>query len=631
MAKAPAARWFDQKRESAWTDVIGIARGLRQDQAGRETRAIASLSTFEGRKLSGLNPYAYFKAPACEDLEWNVSRSLAQTVQAKVAGLQRPKPQFIVTDADWKTKRRAKRLDRFVEGQLHQRQGTYESAWDMGVDVFLDAAVVGTGVIKVYSDTDEKKVCLERVYQQELFVDPLEARNGNPLNLFHIYPYDRDKLIARFPKFEKEIRDAQSADDEFREATGKSYYGDQRRVAEQVVVYESWRLPLSSKKPGKHAICINGATLEWEDWERDEFPFVFLRWTKERMGFGATSLVEEVETIAQEIHRSINSIREAEKLNCTLIDCEEDQYDDEALESNEHFTVLKRKPGSPPVNIVTPNSFSESTLQWLKMNIEQAFAIPGISQMAAKSEKPSGVTAAIAMRTLNDLQSERFSVISEQYQNMYVALARHIVACTRELAEEDKNFAVRWPGGKFLRDIKWSDADLDEDMYTVRAEPVSGLVMSASHRYSTAQDLYNAGVIGADAFLRMIDMGDVERETNRLNAQNEYIEQLIDRYLDADEGDEDFEYESPEPFIIPELAIAQMGQAYLEAKMDRAPEFNTKLLRTYITESDKAIQNKMAKMAELQAKQQAQAAGVASPTPQVAPTAAPPASTPMAA
>ena len=607
--------WWEQSDASVWQEVCAIAKSLRDDQSSRRTRAIAAISTFEGRRLSALSPFAYFKAPAYEDLDWNIPRSLCQTVQAKIAGLQRPKAQFMVTDADWQTKRRAKRLDRFVEGQMFQRQGIYETAWDLGTDVFLDACIQGMGVIKVFADVDANKVQLERVFHWELHTDPQEAENGQPQNLFHTYAYDRRKLLKRFPEKRDAINAARGIEDE-REYEMLRDYSTTRRVADMVLVTEAWNL-----SAGKHAICINGATLAFEDWTRDEFPFVWVRWCKERMGFHATSLIEEVESIAREVNRTIVKMQESERLNTTILDVEDGQYMDEDLESNEAFTIIKRKPGTPPINIHTPNSYGESTLNWLKMNVEQMNALSGVSQMSQRAEKPSGVTAAVALRALADMQSERFSVVTRQYEQIYVSLARHIVACTRELAAENDDFAARWPGQRFVREIKWSDADLDESMYTVRVYAVSGLVNSPTDRYSTAQDLYNGGVIQADTLLRMIDMGDIEREKSRLMAQSEFVEDLIDRYLDAMPDDESFEYESPEPFIIHELAIAQVGQAYLEAKLDRAPEFNLELLRRFITECEMQVQKKTQRMAELQA--MAAGAAVQPPTPQVAPTAQP--------
>jgi hypothetical protein len=603
-------RWWEQKRESAAEAVFGIAKTLHQDATGRRSRALRALGLFEGRELAALTPLVYSRSTPQEELVWNIPRSLCLTVQAKIAGRSKPKPQFLTTDADYRTARRATKLDRFVEAQLHERQGIYESAWDLTIDVFLDAAIFGMGVIKVSANADEKRVQLERIFPWEILVDPLEAAYGKPLNLFHVYPYDRDALKARYPKQAKAIEDAGGFDWDGDDVVHLSH-AHNARIANQVRIVEPFRLPISSEKPGKHAITVANQVLEWEDYERPEYPFIFLRWSKERMGFYATGLVEEVECIAREINFTLERMRDAENLNAPVIVAKSGTLTKpEQVESNENWTLIEHD-GDVPPQFIAPQAYSESTLKWLTMHEEHAFTLSGISQLVASARKEKGITSGLALRTLDDQQSERLAVIDGQYEQLFPALARHIVWCTRELYEDDPSLMAKWPGQGFLREIKFSDVDIPENAYVVQIDKSNSITRMFAGRISTGQDLYNAGIISKDAFLRITQVGDVDREVNALQAQYSYIADLIDRYLDLtpEELDEDPGlYEVPEPFLIHELAMVQFGQAYLEWKArTRSPkqrveaEFNLELLRRFIEACDVEIQRKQAKLAQAQA------------------------------
>lgn len=606
--------WTDQKAAS--DSLFGIARELYADTAGRRTRAMSALGLFEGRKFGSLSPLIYSTATGqLEDMLWNIPRSLCLTVQAKVAGRQKPKPQFLTTDADYRTARKAKKLDRFVEAQLHERQGMYESAWDLGLDVFLDAAIWGLGVIRVSANASEKRVQLTRKFFWELLVDPLEAAQGTPQNLFDSYWYDADKLQALYPEYKSEIENAIGYSWDGDELLKGTELRDRMRMANMVRVVEGFRLPIASAKKsggfkGRHAIGIHGKILEWEDYERSEYPYVFLRWTKERMGFHATGLVEEVERITTEVNETLEQMGEAERLNNVYVDAEEDTITKpEQLESNEAFVLIERKKGSMPLQITAPNAFSESKLKWLQMHEEHGFSLSGISQLTASARKEKGITSALGLRALDDQQSERLSVIEGQYKQLFPALARHIVWCTRELFEDDPDLMVKWPGQGFLKEIKFSDVDVPENSYTIQIDEVAGITRKAAGRYSSGEELYNAGIISKEAHLRIRQLGDVERESNALQAQYGYVEELIERYLDMtpEELNEDPGlYEVPEPFLVHELAIAQVGQAYLEwkgrtlGKQREEAEFNLELLRRFIEECDIELQRKMQKLAELQ-------------------------------
>src|SRR6185436_12106299 len=201
-------RWHRLSGDAAAERVVAISRGLDAviGDANKQ-RWLAARSKYEGRAVSddvGAAAAAVFNT----DDMYNLSRSAADTAQAEIASRQRPKPMFLPTGAEWKLKRRAKKLDKFVEAQMHQRQSArYSDVWEVAEDAFLDAENAVGGVIKVSIDVGRGRVVYERIPAYELKIDPHEARNGNPRNYFHEYPMDLDLAEATFVDTLEEVAD----------------------------------------------------------------------------------------------------------------------------------------------------------------------------------------------------------------------------------------------------------------------------------------------------------------------------------------------------------------------------------------------------------------------------------------
>jgi hypothetical protein len=550
------------------------------------------------RRLGGLSPAAYYRAGAYSGannapLTWPEERSIANAAHAKLAGQQKPKVQFVTSDADWATKRKSKKLDRFVEGQFMQSVGIYGDVWQLMLRVFLDACVFPTGgAVKTFADEEDGRVSYERVFTWELFVDPLEARYGQPRNLFHVYPYDRDELIARFP----EHAEALEAAPEFVE-DGEAEWVGSRRVSNQIRVCEAWRLPFSSTKPGRHVIAINDQTLVDEEWTRNEFPFIWIHWSKHLVGSDGTSLIEEISSISDAVNDTVQRMQDSHtRTSMSVLTFEEGSVREEDLRSNEDGINFRIKPGAAMPQYVAPQPFGPANVQFLTMNVDKLHDVSGVSEMLSAGDKPAGLTAAVAIRATEDIQSKRFSVIYRAYEEAFVSLARHTVACVRELAEVKKDFSSRWSGKGFLKTIKWSDVDLEDDRYIIQIYPVGEVKNTPADRLQLIQELNAAGKVSDDALLQTIQYLDSAKELESVSRQRELVESYIDQWLDATpeaEQDGTFRYRPPIPWM-PSLpdALVQVAQAYLEAEMDEVPDYNKDFFLRFMQELDLEIQKK---------------------------------------
>jgi hypothetical protein len=590
-----AERWHRVEAVRTHEHVNSIVEWLWREQAPVRERMQRSLELYEGLSLPSLeatgyqNATRYSRAGDYDQQYWNVPRALVNAVSAKVAGRQRPKPSLVCTDADWATKRRAKRLERFAEATLHQPQGPCRDAWEVGTRMFVDCAVFSMGVLKVFADLEGRRIEIQRKLPWELLVDPEEAKYGAPLNIFDRYRYDKDRLAARFPAHSKAIYAA--GDDE------PTNWGSGMRIARACTVREAWRLPVSDGDKGKHAICIDGQTLLVEEWARDEFPFLIMRWAPHLIGWGAKSLVEEAAATNDELNFTIERMREGERSNAVpVVFYEEESIADEHIGSNKiGLAIPVRRAATKMPEYNAPAGYSESTLQWMRLHFEKCFELTGVSQMSASSRKEPGVTAGVALRAIAQMETERFSLIYTAYeQTLAVDLTRHVIACARDVASgpNGKDFKARWPGRKFLTEIAWSEADLEDDRYNIQPEAVPGLANTPADRLQLGQDLFNGGLIGPAAFLRITQMKDVDRELQALNVQHEIVDRYIEQWLEAEPEDEDegtFRFRGPLPFMDHADAILQCARAYMQAELDGAPDWNLEHFTRFIALCDQMI------------------------------------------
>jgi hypothetical protein len=596
-------KWHRLEKAEMARELVSLCVALQREQKSRKTRCRDAASRYEMRRLGGLNPAAYYRAGAYagnnnSPLTWPEERSIANAAHAKLAGQQKPKVQFVTSDSDWQTKRKSKKLDRFVEGQFMQTCGVYGDVWQLMLRVFLDACVFPTGgAVKTYADEEDGRVQYERAFTWELFVDPLEARYGQPRNLFHVYPYDRDELIERFPEHKEPLE----RQPEYVEEDEAEWVGS-RRVSNQIRICEAWRLPFSSTKPGRHVIAIDDVTLVDEEWTRNEFPFIWLHWSKHLVGSDGTSLVEEVSSIADAVNDTVQRMQDSHtRTSMGVLAFEEGSIREEDLRSNEDGINLRFAPGKAAPTYVPPQPFGPANVQFLTMNVDKLHDISGVTEMLSSGDKPAGLTAAVAIRAVEDVQSKRFSVIYRAYEEAFVSLARQTVACVRELAAVKKDFASRWSGKGFLKTIKWSSVDLEDDRYVVQLYPVGEVKNTPADRLQLIQELNAAGKVSDDALLQTIQYLDSAKELESVSRQRELIESYIDQWLDATPEAEQggtFRYRPPIPWM-PSLpdGLVQVAQAYLEAEMDDVPDFNKDFFLRFMQELDLEIQKKEARAA----------------------------------
>lgn len=578
--------WYKAKKSDMHSAVFAYVKRLDNSQYYRQSDNLKYMRLYGNYEFSSISPYANTRAePAYSTLQrltLNVVQSMTDTVVSKI-GKSKPKPYFLTDDGDFSLQRKAEKLTQFVEGQFYATK-FYEEAQK----AFKDACIFGTGAVKIYRDGDEIKA--ERTFIDEIMVDDNEAYYGQPRQMHQRKWVHKDVLKAAFPGSGGAIEMA--ATDSGRLGENKDRHGD------MLLVVESWRLRSSPKSnDGKHSICINNETLFAEDYSKDYFPFVFFRWNTKPLGFFGQGIAEQLMGLQLEINKLLKTIQVSMHLvSVPKLFVEASSKIVSAHLDNKIGSVVKYA-GTPP----TPGQLGTipgELFAHLDRLYSRAYEIIGISQLAAQSQKPGGLDSGKALRTFNDLESERFMETAQRREQVFLDAARIMIDYAKDIADETDNYAVKCPGSGFLKTINWADVQIEDDQYLMQCFPTSALSQTPSARLQEVQELLQAGFVSKEDGMKLLDFPDLKAFYNMTNAGVEDIERQIE--LMVDKG----EYQTPEPFQNLQYGITKMQQAYLKYRTQNAPEETLELFRQWMSDAknlmDRAAQEVQAQQAMAQ-------------------------------
>lgn len=557
-------QWWKSKKSDIAQSVAAIINTLSTFDSGRQTQFQISARLFGNVNLMGLNGLSFTKASAVtsatkDRVTYNVIQSCIDTVTSKMSK-NRPKPLFLTSGGDYKQQRRAKKLDKFMEGVFYENQ-----VYQLGPEIFRDAAVFGTGIVHVFAENG--RIRYERVIASELYSDTVESFYGKPRQLHRVKNIDRSVLIDMFPEYKKEIEVAPSASAELT--------GTYQNIADLVTVAESWHLPSGpDAKDGIHCITISNKDLLIEDYTKDFFPFVFLHWSKRLYGMWGQGLAEQLQAIQLEINKILWVIQRSFHLHGTYrVWIKTGSKLPKEHINNDIGAVITsdEKPEYLSSSFVPQEYFSH--LQTLK---NQAFEQAGISQLSAAAKKPSGLDSGRALREFNDIESERFMQIGQAYQQMFIDLAKISVSIAKDIYSDDKTFEVKVPGKRFIESIQWKEVDMEDDEFTLKMFPVSSLPNDPAGRLQTIQEYMQAGFLSPRQGRRLLDFPDLEQEENLMTAQEDYLHMILEKIVDNGE------YTVPEPLDNLDLANELALEYYSQGKNLGLEEDKLELLRRFM-------------------------------------------------
>jgi hypothetical protein len=606
MANMTLSPWWDEKNsDKSAAMMLTSAAYLKESQAFRYRQAAIyarlygnqSLYSFAGANIAMMDQTQGLPQ---ERPTFNLVQSVTDTLVSRITQ-SRPQPVFLTDNSDYKQRTLAKKLNGFVLGEFYQTK-----AYELGGTALRDACVEGTGIVHVF-ETPDHKVGLERVLLTEILVDPNESMYGDPRQLYRIKLIDRDVLEANFPKFKDRISVAAKGYPDNSANNGKS-------VADLVMVVEGWHLRSGkNQRDGRHTLACSSGYLIDEEYTKDQFPFVFMHYAPRLLGFWAQGVAEQLMGTQMELNSILFTISKAIKLvGVPRVFIEDGSKVVSAHLNNEVGSIIKYR-GTKPSYEVAPANSQDLYAERDKL-ISYGYQQSGVSALQASSQKPQGLDSGEAIRTYDDISTDRFASLSRRYDNFFIDLAYRIVDLAKDIAQEQGQYSTVYPNKNGIREIDLPKADLLEDTFVIQCFTQSSLPKDPAGRLAKITEMVQAGMITLQEGRRLLDYPDLEQIEKLANAAEERIFQILDDIVETGK------YTPPDPFM--NLALAtelttQYINLYGQAKLE---ESKAQKLRDFFSQVQTLI-------AAAQPPPPPQAPGAQGASPQAAPQ--PPPTSPL--
>ena len=564
------SQWWKAKSENELVgQLLGTAAFLKESQQYRYRQAAIyarlygnmSLYNFIGTNMSRMDSATGLPS---DRPTFNLVQSATDTLVSRISQ-SRPSPVFLTDNSDYKERNLAKKLNNFIQGEFFRTK-----AYDLATTVLRDAMVEGTGILKVF-ETDDHKVGLERVLLTELLVDPNESIYGDPRQIYQLKLIDRSVLMERCPGFRKAI---EKADKAYPDNSAES----SKTVSDLVMVVEGWRLPSGpGAKDGRHTIACTGGKIFDEVYTKDKFPFIFLHYSKRLLGFWSQGLAEQLMGTQLEINSLLYTISRAIKLvGVPRVFQEMGSKVVKAHNNNDVGVIIEYK-GTKPSYEVAP-CVPEELYAQLQRLINYGYQQCGVSSLQASSEKPAGLNSGEAIRTYDDISTDRFASLSRRYDDMFVDLAYLVTDLAKDISERDGEYSTVYPNKNGTKEIDLPEAKMLGNAYVIQCFNMSSLPKDPAGRLQKVTEMIQAGFITLKEGRRLLDYPDTQQIETLANASEERIFQILDKIV------EDGEYTPPDPFLDLELAntlVVQYYNLYSSAKLE---EERCQMLRDFFSQ-----------------------------------------------
>jgi hypothetical protein len=566
-ADAGPIKWWKQSSKSErGAALVSTAAFLKEQlqfryrQASIYSRLYANMPLF-GMAGTSLNKLSQNNQLPLDRPTMNVVQSCVDTLVSRLTQ-SRPRPIFLTDNGDYKARNLAKQLNQFVMGEFYRTK-----AYDLGTQALRDAAVLGTGCLKVYEGQD-KKVQIERVLFTELLVDPNDGLYGEPRQMYQLKLVDREVLAEMFPE---KVNDIMRAEQAYPDTAGDS----SKTASDQVMVIEGWHLPSGPEAgDGRHVIACTNVTLLDEEYNKEKFPFVFVHYSQRLLGFFGQSLAEQLMGTQVEINKLLMTIsRSINLVGVPRVFVEDGSKVVKAQLNNDVGSIVTYR-GTKPVYEVAPCVPAEVYAQ-LQRLVDYAYQQSGISALSAASKKPAGLDSGAALREYDDLQSDRFATLSKRYDNLYVELAYQTIELAKDIAERDGTYSTVYPNKDGTREVDLPKADLLQNTYIIQCFDASSLPRDPAGRLQKIIEMIQSGMVSIQEGRRMLDFPDLEQQEKLANSGEERILYILDKIV------EEGAYTPPDPFMDLNLAIQISNQyynLYMPTKLE--PE-RAEMIRTF--------------------------------------------------
>lgn len=533
----------------------------------------------------------------------NVCYSCTDTFTSRVTQSM-PKPTFLTDAGHYKERHLAQQLNNFIMGEFYRVKGYAKGALSV-----RDACVLGNGFIKVFPRN--KKVQWERTLETELLTDYNDAYYNDPRSLIQMKLVDRSTFLELFPDESEIVLRAQHGNVDNTPLSTET-------ISDQFIISEGWRLPsMEGSKDGRHVIACSAGIILDEPWTRPKFPFAKLDYNPNIVGWFSQGLCEILMPTQMEIYKMlIIASQSIELMGVPRVLIEEMSKILETSFNNNIGTILKYR--NTPPQFVNAESNPPEIYEWIKWLIQNAYQMSGISALAAQSAKPAGLNSGEAIRSFDDLQTDRFASFSKRYQDFYTDLAYLTIDCAKDIAEVEKSYTTVYPNKDGTREIDLGQTGLLKDTYVIQCFEESSLPRDPAGRQARLSEMLAAEEITKQEFRRLSSFPDLQQSDQLANALEERILKTLDDIIEKGKKG----YEPPDSFILDptDLATTLVVNYINKYAVTDIEESKMQLLRDWFTQVQVLKAQAATPAAPVVQPQAKPPLAVAPPAPSVGPT-----------
>ncbi len=554
--------WKAEGDERLAAELCSTAAYLKTNQTYRLRQLAVDVRLYSGLSVysyAGSNTSKMDKTRTLPDDRptFNLIESCVDTLTSRITQNE-PQPKFLTDGADYKQRHLAQKLNQFILGEFYQTK-IYEKAKKM----FRDGCVMGAGALKIY-EGDDGRVCVDRVLQTDLYVDDNDSLNGDPQQMIQIKLVDREKLMANNPKLKVMIESTPNSYPDNAPDTG-------RTTADQIMVIEGWRLPSGPDKEapgyiaGRHTIATQSGVILDEEWHKTKFPFVFFNYSSPFLGFWGQGIATRLFGTQMALNRILYTIAKAIHLvGVPRVFIEQSSKVVKAHNNNE-IGVIVTYAGTKPSYEIAPCNAPELYAERDKL-IEYGFRQEGISDMQATGTKPKGLDSGEAIRSYDDINSDRSAEVSKKYENIFVESSYLITDVAMDIAKRDGKYQTVYPNKDGTKEIDLPKMSFLKDPFIIQCFTESSLPRTPAGRIATVTEQVQAGMLTLKEGRRLMKFPDLEANEKLDNASEERIFKILDAIV------EDGEYTPPDPFLDLDLAnvlVVQYINLYRAANLEQ--------------------------------------------------------------
>jgi hypothetical protein len=188
--------------------------------------------------------------------------------------------------------------------------------------------------------------------------------------------------------------------------------------------------------------------------------------------------------------------------------------------------------------------------------------------MQATSQKPEGLDSGAAIRSYDDIATDRFAELAKKYDNVFVELAYQITDKAMEIAERDGKYQTIYPNKDGTKEIDLPAMKFLKDPFVIQCFSESQLPRTPAGRMAWVTEQVQAGMLSIKEGRRLMRTPqDLEQNEQLDNASEERIFQALDAIV------EDGKYTPPDQFMDLQLAttlVVQYINLYFAAKLEES-------------------------------------------------------------